>query len=229
MDSSSSDSNSSINLVPPPSLDPSPSSSSQGLGLGVLGRRQVPSSPYLNFDPRVVSPVNDSPWIFPDGATSRPARGIFEMAFTQIGCSYMVGHALGGSLGSYNGLKAISEIATPTAWAIKRSTVINHVTRNAVSTGNTFGTIAFTFSAIGVILNWGLQVNEQNSTMLSATTTGLLYGAVSEPKASSTGSYSFFKKAGTTMNQLRLKRSLAGGTVGLALSLIYILAMKENK
>lgn len=217
---------------PPPPLDPL-GGLGPGIGgaspLGSLTRRQVPASPYLSFDPRVVSPANDSPWIFPDGATSRPARGLFEMAFCQIGASVMAGAAIGGSLGWYNGVKALSSDQQPTAWAIKRSTVLNYITRNASNTSNTFGTVAVVFSAIGVALNWGLQLDEKSSAIASATSTGLLYGALSDPKAASATSNSLFNKTGATVNRIRLNRSLAGGAVGLVASILYTLTNKDPK
>lgn len=151
------------------------------------------------------------------------------MAFCQIGGSVLIGASIGGSLGLNNGLKAVREIQQPTAWAIRRSTLLNHVTKNGTNTANTFGTIAVVFSAIGVILNWGLQLDEKSSTMLSATSTGLLYGALSDPEKGSAASNSFFKKAGSTVGQMRLKRSIAGGVIGVAASLLYVLSTKESK
>lgn len=217
---------------PPPPLDPF-GGFGQGAGgtsaLGSLTRRQVPSSPYLSYDPRVVSPANDSPWIFPDGTTSRPARGLFEMAFCQIGASVMAGAAIGGSLGWYNGVKSLSSNQQPTAWAIKRSTVLNYITRNASNTSNTFGTVAVVFSAIGVALNWGLQLDEKSSAIASATSTGLLYGGLSDPKAASATSNKLFSQAGASVNRIRLNRSLAGGAVGLVASIIYTLTNKDSR
>jgi import inner membrane translocase subunit TIM23 len=60
----------------------------------------IPKSPYLNFDPGYVAKPE---FILPEGASK--TRGRFELAFGQIGASCMLGAALGGSGGLYNGLK----------------------------------------------------------------------------------------------------------------------------
>ena len=58
------------------------------------------NSPYLNFDPRYSS--NYTPeFIFPEGASKQ--RGRFELAFSQIGSSVMIGGGIGGIAGFYNG------------------------------------------------------------------------------------------------------------------------------
>jgi import inner membrane translocase subunit TIM23 len=46
-------------------------------------------SPYLNFDPALIAPSQDS-FIFPEGLGSRQ-RGRFELAFSQIGGSVLCG------------------------------------------------------------------------------------------------------------------------------------------
>lgn len=47
---------------------------------------------------------------------------------------------------------------------------------------NTFGTIALIYSAIGVGLSFVQEQNDDLNTLLSAVSTGGLYGAVSKPK-----------------------------------------------
>lgn len=42
-------------------------------------------------------------FIFPEGASKQ--RGRFELAFSQIGSSVMVGAAIGGTVGLYNGVR----------------------------------------------------------------------------------------------------------------------------
>lgn len=60
------------------------------------------SSPYLNYDPRFLQSVQPE-FIFPEGAAKQ--RGRFELAFSQIGSSVMLGAAIGGSAGLYNGFR----------------------------------------------------------------------------------------------------------------------------
>lgn len=61
-------------------------------------------SPFLQVDPTIFrSPdVISSEFIFPDGGT-KPSRGRFEMAFSQIGGSIMTGAVIGGAIGTYKG------------------------------------------------------------------------------------------------------------------------------
>lgn len=61
-----------------------------------------PISPYLNFDPQYL-PSAQPEYIFPEGANKQ--RGRFELAFSQIGASCMIGGMVGGSRGFYSGLK----------------------------------------------------------------------------------------------------------------------------
>lgn len=58
-------------------------------------------SPYLNFDP-VYLPPSQPEFIFPEG---KKQRGRFEYALGHIGGSSIVGAAIGGVGGLYNGLK----------------------------------------------------------------------------------------------------------------------------
>lgn len=202
----------------------------QGVSLGgVVGRRGSPfSSPYLDFDPKVINPAaNESQWIFPDGAINRSSRGRFELAFSQIGGSVMTGGALGGLVGLNNGLKE-ARSSPALSWSVRRSQMLNYITKNGANTANAFGTVAVIYSVIGVGLSFVQESNDDMNTLLSATTTGLLYGGLSTPKVrqdpvSSTGTKS------VTSLQLRMRRAAVGGVVGLTLSLAYVLLTGSDK
>lgn len=56
----------------------------------------TPLSPYLNYDPRYLQAAQPE-FIFPEGAAKQ--RGRFELAFSQIGSSVMIGAAIGGTAG----------------------------------------------------------------------------------------------------------------------------------
>ena len=75
--------------------------SSQPYSLGAFGNlkpHQI-QSPYLNLSlPQTIS----SNFIIPEGASIN--RGRFELAFSQIGASIMVGSGLGGAVGTYKGI-----------------------------------------------------------------------------------------------------------------------------
>lgn len=62
----------------------------------------VPISPYLNYDSRFLQQAQPE-FIFPEGATKQ--RGRFELSFSQIGSSVMIGAGIGGIAGFYNGLR----------------------------------------------------------------------------------------------------------------------------
>lgn len=69
------------------------------------------------------------------------------------------------------------------ALSVKRTHLLNYITRNGASMGNTFGTIALIYSALGVGLSFVQDENDELNTALAATTTGTLYGALSQSKA----------------------------------------------
>lgn len=69
------------------------------------------------------------------------------------------------------------------ALSVKRTHLLNYITRNGASMGNTFGTIALLYSALGVGLSFVQEENDELNTALAATATGTLYGALSQSKA----------------------------------------------
>ena len=79
------------------------------------------------------------------------------------------------------GLKEVAQMNE--SFAIKRSHMLNFITRNGASIANTFGSITLVYSAIGVGLSFVQDENDDINTMIAATTTGTLYGAISRSKA----------------------------------------------
>lgn len=69
------------------------------------------------------------------------------------------------------------------ALSVKRTHLLNYITRNGASVGNTFGTLALLYSTLGVGLSFIQDENDELNTVLAATTTGTLYGTVSQAKA----------------------------------------------
>lgn len=67
----------------------------------------APISPYLNYDPRFLQQAQPE-FIFPEGATKQ--RGRFELSFSQIGTSVMIGAGVGGVAGFYNGIRTTSAL-----------------------------------------------------------------------------------------------------------------------
>lgn len=135
-------------------------------------------------------------FIFPEGASKQ--RGRFELAFSQIGSSVMIGASIGGIAGFYNGIKA-TNLANQTG-KLRRTQMLNHVMKQGSATASTFGTIAVLYSAFGVLLSWAREQDDEINTMAAGTLTGLMYKST----------------AG-------LRKCAVGGGIGLALSSAWVL------
>lgn len=77
------------------------------------------------------------------------------------------------------GLKETSQLEA--FLSVKRTQILNYITRNGARMANTFGTIALTYSAIGVGLSFIQDSNDDANTLVSAILSGALYGALSKP------------------------------------------------
>ncbi|XP_046668182.1 mitochondrial import inner membrane translocase subunit Tim23 [Homalodisca vitripennis] len=159
------------------------------------------SSPYLNFDPAYL-PTSQPEYILLEGASKQ--RGRFELAFSQIGGSCMIGAMVGGSGGFYNGLKNTS-LAGQTG-KLRRTQVLNHVMKQGAARANTLGSIAVMYSGFGVILAWLRGTEDELNTVAAATTTGMLFRST----------------AG-------LRASAIGGAVGLGLASLYCLWTSRDR
>jgi import inner membrane translocase subunit TIM23 len=135
-------------------------------------------------------------FIFPEGASKH--RGRFELSFSQIGSSVMVGAAIGGVAGFYNGVRATA-IAEQTG-KLRRTQILNHVMKQGAGTANTLGTVAVLYAAFGCLLSWGRGEDDEINTIVAGTATGLMYKST----------------AG-------LRRCAVGGGIGLALSSAWVL------
>ncbi|XP_065090438.1 mitochondrial import inner membrane translocase subunit Tim23 [Ochlerotatus camptorhynchus] len=157
--------------------------------------QQVQSlSPYLNYDTRYMQ--SQPEFIFPEGASKQ--RGRFELAFSQIGSSAMIGAGIGGAAGFYNGVRATA-LANHTG-KLRRTQLLNHVMKQGAATANTLGTLAVMYSVFGVVLQWARGEDDEINTIAAGGATGLLYKST----------------AG-------LRKCAIGGGVGLALSSLYVL------
>lgn len=165
--------------------------------LFVAPSRSAPAlaSPYLNYDPRYFQKAQPE-FIFPEGASKQ--RGRFELAFSQIGSSVMIGAGIGGVAGFYNGIKA-TNLAQQTG-VLRRTQLLNHVMKQGSATANTFGTVAVLYSAFGVLLSWARGEEDEINTIAAGTMSGLMYKST----------------AG-------LKKCAIGGGIGLALSSLWVL------
>uniref|UniRef100_U5ERN8 Putative mitochondrial import inner membrane translocase subunit tim23 n=1 Tax=Corethrella appendiculata TaxID=1370023 RepID=U5ERN8_9DIPT len=152
-------------------------------------------SPYLNYDPRFLQ-QSQPEFIFPEGASKQ--RGRFELAFSQIGSSVMIGAGVGGLAGLYNGLKA-TNLANQTG-KLRRTQLLNHIMKQGAATANTLGTIAVMYSGFGVLISYVRGEDDEMNTIAAGGATGLLYKC----------------SAG-------FKRCAIGGGVGIALTSLYCL------
>lgn len=149
----------------------------------------------VNYNPRFMR-SSQPEFIFPEGASKQ--RGRFELAFSQIGSSVMIGAAIGGTAGLYNGMRATA-LAGQTG-VLRRTQLLNHIMKQGSATANTFGTIAVLYSAFGVLLQTVRGEDDDVNTVAAGTMTGFMYKST----------------AG-------LRKCAIGGGVGLALSSAYVL------
>lgn len=184
-------------------------------------------SPYLNFDPKIISPgASQSEWIFPDGAINRPQRGRFEMAFSQIGGSVMSGASLGGLYGAVNGFNATKMIGEANvSWGIRRSQILNYIIKNSSNAGNACGVVAVLYSIIGVGLSFVNETNDDANTLLAGTSTGMIYGGLSNPRAKADVTSLVTKLS----RSQRIQRSAVGAALGFAISAGYVLLFNKEK
>ncbi|KAH8314742.1 hypothetical protein KR074_010160 [Drosophila pseudoananassae] len=162
----------------------------------------APVSPYLNYDSRFLQQAQPE-FIFPEGANKQ--RGRFELAFSQIGTSVMIGGGIGGLAGVYNGFKVTK--ALNQTGKLRRTQLINHIMKQGSGTANTLGTLAVLYSACGVLLQFVRGEDDHVNTMMAGSATGLLYKST----------------AG-------LRRCALGGAIGLGISSLYCLYLlaQEN-
>jgi import inner membrane translocase subunit TIM23 len=182
----------------------------QGFGSGLFGSSsgEIPvtssvtsMSPYLNFDPAFLNVDPDSQFILPEGASHR--RGRFELAFSQIGGSVCVGAGVGGVTGFLNGLKDTR--AAQLAGPVRRTQMLNYITKKGASSAQTLGVIALMYSICGVVLCKTRGAEDELNTLAASTLTGLAYKST----------------AG-------LKRCLRGGAIGFGLGAVYCLYTSKD-
>jgi len=154
-------------------------------------------SPYLNFDPALINPTNQDSFIFPEGIGSRQ-RGRFELAFSQIGGSVLAGGAVGGTVGLFKGVTETKR--SDYSGALRRTQILNYVTKRSAATAQMLGVVALMYSAFGVLISKCRDSEDDAAnTIAAATLTGLLF--------KSTAGW---------------KKCLRGGVAGAALGGIYV-------
>jgi len=161
------------------------------------------SSPYLNFDPTLLPQSSQPEYIFLEGAGSKQ-RGRFELSFTEIGTSCLVGATIGSVRGIYSGLKITSTEKQTNTY--NRTQILNSVFKNGARLANTFGTLSVYYSIFGIILEKTRGCEDQFNTIVAGTCTGFLYKSTSG-----------------------LKRCGIGGLIGLSFAVAFTLLTSKDK
>jgi len=154
-------------------------------------------SPYLNFDPALLNPANQDSFIFPEGIGSRQG-GRFELAFSQIGGSVLAGGAVGGTVGLFKGVTETKR--ADYTGALRRTQILNYVTKRSAATAQMLGVVALMYSALGVLISKCRDSEDDAANTIAASTlTGFLF--------KSTAGW---------------KKCLRGGAAGAALGGLYV-------
>ncbi|KAI0978023.1 hypothetical protein GJ496_010315 [Pomphorhynchus laevis] len=104
-------------------------------------------SPYMNFDPNLIASTNASQFIIPEGQAEH--RGRLELMFFTIGTAILTGGAIGATTGFVNGFKASSQLP----YALRRTMILNYITRQSTVGSSTFGSIGLLYSLTGVFVS----------------------------------------------------------------------------
>nr|QBH72743.1 hypothetical protein [Franklinothrips vespiformis] len=158
-------------------------------------------SPYLNFDP-VYLPPSQPEFLYTDSAAKE--RGRFEHAFNQIGMAVIVGGAVGGVRGIYNGIH-VTTLAGQTGRP-RLTQLMNHTLKRGAASSNALGALAVLYSGFGVIFTLLRNADDELNTLAAGTASGLFYKSTSG-----------------------LKRCAVGGAIGLSLAAGYCLWTSRDK
>merc|ERR1719481_1217354 len=125
-------------------------------------------SPYLNIDPSYLQ--SEAPeFIF----NQEQKRGLMEKSFTAIGSSVLVGGAVGGAYGLYDGVRqtAMSEMKG----RLRRTQILNHTLKSGGTVSNALGSLAVIYSTIYVLISQIREEDDELKSCLSGAATGALY------------------------------------------------------
>ncbi|CAH8622867.1 unnamed protein product [Heterobilharzia americana] len=163
--------------------------------------RNIFVSPFLNFDPSLLVSNPEEQFIFPEG---EKRRGRFERSFSEIGAMVIGGASVGGIRGLYSGLKD-TEIKNLPTIAIRRTQMLNHMTKSGATLAQTTGSIGLIYALADFLIHKLRRgADDEINTMAAATTTGLVYT-----------SPGMFKPNGW-------KRCALGGSVGFAVGAVTV-------
>lgn len=155
-------------------------------------------SPYLNVDPSYLQ--TQAPEFIRNEETK---RGNLENSFTAIGSSILIGGAIGGTYGLYDGVRltALSQMKGK----LRRTQILNHTLKSGGSVSNALGSIAVAYSTIYILMNQIYEEENDAKTCVTGALTGVLY-------KSSSG----------------LKSCAKGGLFGLSAAVIWAFLLKKD-
>jgi len=112
-------------------------------------------------------------------------RGGMEKSFTAIGSSVLVGGAVGGAYGLYDGVRqtALSEMKG----RLRRTQILNHTLKSGGSVSNALGSLAVIYSSIYVLISQFHDDDDEVKSCLSGAVTGALYKSSAGPRKCAMG------------------------------------------
>jgi len=137
-------------------------------------------SPYLNVDPSYLQ--TQAPEFIRNEETK---RGNLEHSFTAIGSSVLLGGALGGAYGLYDGVRltALSQMKGK----LRRTQILNHTLKSGGSVSNALGSIAVVYSSLYLLMNQIYEEEDEAKSCVTGALTGLLYKSSSGIKSCAKG------------------------------------------
>merc|ERR1712154_285458 len=137
-------------------------------------------SPYLNVDPSYLQ--TGAPEFIRNEETK---RGNLENSFTAIGSSVLIGGAIGGSYGIYDGVRetALKQMKGK----LRRTQILNHSLKSGGSVSNALGSIAVVYSSLYILMNQIYEEEDEAKTCVTGAVTGLLYKSSSGIKSCAKG------------------------------------------
>jgi len=131
-------------------------------GAGAMGQL----SPYLNIDPSYLS--TDAPQFL---TNEDQKRGHLEKSFTAIGSSVLIGGAVGGTFGIFDGIRRTMDLTGKT----RRIQILNHITKSGGTVSNALGSLSVIYSLSYAIAS---QFHEPDDDGLKSCASGAFTGAL---------------------------------------------------
>jgi len=159
-------------------------------------------SPYLNFDPSILTPSPENQFILLEGANEK--RGRFELSFSQIGGSVIAGAGFGGVNGIMSGWTATR--SAQLTGAIRRTQMLNYIAKQGAGSAQSLGVIALLYSIFGVAVSKARGADDELNTLVAASATGLLFKSTAGARG-----------------------CLRGGAIGLGITSAYVLLTSGDR